>query len=157
MTHLTDDQLQAYVTGELTDNIAEVKAHLRSCPKCQQQLAAYRMVFEGLADESGFMLSADFTDKVVKKAAATNALRDNIIEIGLLAAALAAAVFLVVYTFDLTHLLQEMVKESRTIFSATMKNLPFLSRENNLPILIALVILTLVTLGDRLLFPFKHR
>jgi len=63
---LTDEQLQRYMDGELRDDTLVVR-HLDSCPRCRQELEDYRHMYDGLREDTGFELSADFAALVMSQ------------------------------------------------------------------------------------------
>ena len=66
--HLTDEQFQDYLDGNLTGNdFALVEAHLDACEQCRDNLRQYRLLYERLGDDAGFSLPADFTATVVSR------------------------------------------------------------------------------------------
>jgi hypothetical protein len=65
LEHLTDEQIQDYVDGNLTDNSAEIKQHMESCQTCQNELAKYKVITSMLSEDIGFELSPNFISNVV--------------------------------------------------------------------------------------------
>jgi anti-sigma factor RsiW len=43
--HCTDEELQRYLDGSLTEGRARLEAHVRECRDCRRQLEAYERVF----------------------------------------------------------------------------------------------------------------
>ncbi|MEZ5360739.1 MAG: zf-HC2 domain-containing protein [Candidatus Zixiibacteriota bacterium] len=66
MSHLTDEQLQAFLDGTAAD-AAAVQEHLDSCPNCRLALDEYKALFSRLDSEPEFPLSASFADLVMEK------------------------------------------------------------------------------------------
>jgi len=65
LEHLTDEQIQDYIDGNLTDNLAEIEQHLESCQTCRNELAKYKVLTNALSEDIGFELSPDFASNVV--------------------------------------------------------------------------------------------
>lgn len=68
LKHLTDDEIQDYLDGNLSqENALWVKKHLETCPLCQEALQQYQGLYVGLKSDKGFDLSKGFTKSVIKK------------------------------------------------------------------------------------------
>lgn len=66
-THLTDEQIQDYLDGNLSHNEESIfKGHIQSCHKCQSELAQYQNLYIGLNEDVAFNLSPGFTSAVMK-------------------------------------------------------------------------------------------
>jgi hypothetical protein len=50
MEHLSDEQLQMFLRGEGGDDNASFESHLEQCPKCREQLLAYKYIDEAIGD-----------------------------------------------------------------------------------------------------------
>ncbi len=103
--HLTDDQLQEYLDGNLSDSDPCVR-HLKSCPSCQRALDNYRALYGALETEPGFKLSPEFIDKVIsqlpegktpaiKETKGRAKIYDRIIAFASIAAVMAAAFYFI--------------------------------------------------------------
>ena len=68
MTHLTDEELQNYLDGNISHNQVSIfKQHIESCEKCQSELAQYQSLYVKLKKEDvAFNLSPDFANAVMK-------------------------------------------------------------------------------------------
>jgi ABC-type multidrug transport system fused ATPase/permease subunit len=64
--HLTDDQLQEYLDGNLNDSDPCVR-HLKSCPSCKRALDNYRTIYLALETEPAFGLSPEFVNNVMSR------------------------------------------------------------------------------------------
>ena len=60
--HLDDQAIQDYLNGISTP---EIETHLESCEQCRSRVEEYRLVFQGLDDDSEFQLPYNFADKVM--------------------------------------------------------------------------------------------
>lgn len=65
-THLTDEQLQAYLDGTI-DDAAEVELHLEACPRCRRELEIYEQLYVTISEEDVPELSPDFIDRVMAR------------------------------------------------------------------------------------------
>jgi len=65
INHLTDEQIQDFVDGNLEDENLEIESHLHSCADCAREVAHYRKLSSMLAEETGFELSPDFASEVL--------------------------------------------------------------------------------------------
>jgi len=65
-SHLTDEQLQAYLDGTLGDT-AEVEAHLASCPRCRREVELYKQLYVTIEQDDIPDLSPDFVDRVMDR------------------------------------------------------------------------------------------
>ena len=67
LAHLTDDQLQDYLDGNLSSVSNTVGEHLEECQLCQEALEEYKRLYAGLKDHRGFELSPDFAKSVLSQ------------------------------------------------------------------------------------------
>ncbi|NIP42954.1 MAG: hypothetical protein GWO41_17700 [candidate division Zixibacteria bacterium] len=63
--HLTDEQIQDYLDGNLAENAGTIEEHIESCNNCRAELARYRSLSTALSEDVGFELSPDFASEVV--------------------------------------------------------------------------------------------
>jgi len=66
MKHLSDEQIQRYLDGDMSLD-SEAAYHLQECPICQRQLQLYRKVYEGLQQDTGFELAPSFAETVITR------------------------------------------------------------------------------------------
>ena len=67
MKHLTDEEIQNYLDGNLSREIALLtERHLEPCPLCREAVKQYQGVYAGLDQEKGLELSKGFAKSVVK-------------------------------------------------------------------------------------------
>ncbi|MGB2804078.1 MAG: zf-HC2 domain-containing protein [Candidatus Zixiibacteriota bacterium] len=67
LKHLTDEEIQNYLDGNLSRDIALLtERHLETCPLCREAVKQYQGVYAGLDKEEGFELSKGFAKSVVK-------------------------------------------------------------------------------------------
>jgi anti-sigma factor RsiW len=64
--HLTDAQIQDWLDGNLSAK-STVAEHLERCPRCQEEVAAYRTLFRELKHPVEFSLSPDFATNVTQQ------------------------------------------------------------------------------------------
>lgn len=66
--HLTDEQIQAYLDGQMAArDKTPIDIHLHACARCLHELMIYRDLYSSLEQDSLPELSADFADRVVSK------------------------------------------------------------------------------------------
>ncbi len=63
--HLTDQQIQDYLDGNLTEDAHKIEEHIASCKACQAELARYKSLSTALSEDIGFELSPNFASEVV--------------------------------------------------------------------------------------------
>jgi hypothetical protein len=67
LKHLTDEEIQSYLDGNLSREIALLtERHLETCPLCREAVKQYQGVYAGLDQDKGFDLSKGFAKSVVK-------------------------------------------------------------------------------------------
>jgi len=67
MTHLTDEDLQNYLDGNIPiSQISIFEQHIESCQKCQSELVQYRSLYAGLKEDVTLDLSPTFSNAVMK-------------------------------------------------------------------------------------------
>ena len=65
-THLSTEQLQALLEGELPNrDLTRVEEHLTGCARCSGELDAWRVLFEDLGSVSGHRPHEGFADRVM--------------------------------------------------------------------------------------------
>jgi hypothetical protein len=68
LRHLTDEEIQEYLDGNLSQQKTFlVKRHLETCPICQESVKRYQSLYAGLASDEGFDLPYDFAKSVVSR------------------------------------------------------------------------------------------
>jgi len=66
-THLTDDQIQNYLDGNLSqEQVSILKGHIQTCQMCQSELEQYQSLYSELEEDVSFDLSPDFSNIVMK-------------------------------------------------------------------------------------------
>lgn len=104
--HLTDEEIQDYIDGNLSTENRFAQSHLKTCEICQKALAEYKSLYLGLKDDKGFKLPSTFAKSVVSeflKVPATKS-RSNYAEIFLVTMGLVVAGFAAFYFIDLKPL-----------------------------------------------------
>ena len=67
MTHLTDEELQNYLDGNISHNQESIfEQHIQGCKKCQAEFEHYQSLYTGLKEEKDFALSPGFSINVMK-------------------------------------------------------------------------------------------
>ncbi len=95
----SDEEMQAYLDGDPALDRAAFERRLRDDPEAQRHLAAWRALYEGLAEEPPFALAAGFPERVIGRIVdearaevrAASAERTPWLEYALLALTVAAA------------------------------------------------------------------
>lgn len=156
--HLNDAQLQAYLDEDAALDRKWAGAHLRSCRDCRQALSTYQQLYRGLADEAGFMLSANFANKVAARVEAEQHSRFEYLENGLmLLLGLVALASILVFT-DWGGALMAFVRDGNiSLVPSFVKDLPLLSEGRWHLVLFALLALSAVGLVDKMLMQMRHR
>lgn len=65
--HLTDDEIQDHLDGNLTPKKRFVQDHLKTCEFCRKALAEYKSLYLELKDDKGFKLSRGFAQSVISR------------------------------------------------------------------------------------------
>ncbi len=104
MTHLTDEELQNYLDGNISHNQVSIfKQHIESCEKCQSELAQYQSLYVELKKEDvAFNLSPDFANAVMKsiQAGAKKALLARLWNVLLPVIGIAVGIGVMIYYID---------------------------------------------------------
>ena len=70
MNHLTENEIQDYLDGNLQSDDTYVKFHLDTCNSCGAQLEQYRALYSDLNADLPLPLSGEFADAVIGKVTA---------------------------------------------------------------------------------------
>lgn len=165
MKHLTDEEIQNYLDGNLSRDIALLtERHLETCPLCREAVKQYQGVYAGLDKEEGFELSKGFAKSVVKMLPPQGETKSpfDLLNIFLTILGIVVGAGVTVYYVDLrplgrafSHVLPGPELGSGVV--AFVENL-LIGLNGNLGLLI-LGVLTLLIIGglDRLLLQPRHR
>lgn len=63
--HLTDEEIQEYLDGTLSQEHSFLVTHLESCDLCQNELRQYKSLYTGLESDFNFNLSPGFSKSVI--------------------------------------------------------------------------------------------
>ena len=166
MNHLTDEQLQDYLDGNIgqTDPAA---LHMDSCPVCRRALEQYKALYAGLESEPDFCLSADFADTVMANLPAEDVIiiptrhpiriRESSIAFVVLAAMVATGIWFL-NPVALFQSLSGWFHSSSAGASQQINTVEtFLSGYGNLPLMIFFTALAIGVLGtlDKIIHHFK--
>ena len=105
MTHLTDEELQNYLDGNISHSqISIFEQHIESCEKCQSELAQYRDLYAELKKDAAFNLSPGFSNAIMKTihAKAKKAWLAHLWNILLPVIGIAVAIGVMIYYVDFT-------------------------------------------------------
>ena len=165
MKHLTDEEIQEYLDGNLSREIALLtERHLETCPLCREAVKQYQSVYAGLDEEKGFELSKGFAKSVVKMLPPQGETKSpfDLLNVFLTILGTIVSVGVTLYYVDLrplgrafSHILPGPELGSGVV--AFVEDL-LIGLNGNLGLLI-LGVLTLLIIGglDRLLFQPKYR
>ena len=67
LRHLTDEEIQDYLDGNIPEGDELIQKHLRRCERCRKALLEYQSLYQGLKDDRGFKLPAGFPKAVLSK------------------------------------------------------------------------------------------
>lgn len=65
MNHLSDEQIQDFLDGNLPEREEEIRAHIESCTRCREEVDRYRSLYLELAAAPENALAPGFADRVV--------------------------------------------------------------------------------------------
>jgi len=165
LKHLTDEEIQNYLDGNLSRDIALLtERHLETCPLCREAVKQYQGVYAGLDQDKGFDLSRGFSKSVVKMLPAEGEAKSpfDLLNIFLTILGVIVAAGVTIYYVDLrplgsafSHILPGPQLGSGVV--AFVEDL-LVGLNGNLGLLI-LGVLTLVIIGglDRFLLQPRHR
>lgn len=67
LKHLTDEEIQDYLDGNIISQNELIEGHLENCELCQDNLQKYRKLYAELARDVNFALSPHFAETVISK------------------------------------------------------------------------------------------
>jgi hypothetical protein len=67
LRHLTDEEIQDYLDGNIPEENKYVQEHLRTCERCRKALLEYQSLYLGLKKDHGFELPGSFPKTVISK------------------------------------------------------------------------------------------
>jgi len=161
VTHLTDEEIQEYLDGNLShQSRVFTEAHLETCEFCQAALKQYQSLYVGLNQDQGFDLPRTFAKSVVAKLPLAQKTKSGFnysdILLGILAILITA--FTSLYYLDLgslgkrlTHIPLPQFEFVSWLFDATKSLVAAL--QANLSLLVVGILVLIVTGAlDRILF-----
>lgn len=157
MNHLTDEDIQKYLDRDSALNKAEVDRHLKDCDHCRQNYLLYKKIYAGLADETGFLLSADFSESVVSRIRKKREKTYSFFEGILLTIAGLFSVGLLLYFTNLRHVLMSIFKKNVQEVEPFFKGIGDIFGGNLTIFIFAIIIIILFGVADKLIFQIKHR
>lgn len=157
MKHLSDQDIQKYLDNDPELNRTEIEMHLNQCGSCRRNYQLYQQLYQGLGDETGFMLSADFAESVVSKVRKRKERAYSFFEGMLLAISGVVAVGLMVHFTNIGDLFIEIFSNSARQFEPIVGGIRDLLGGNLIIFLFAIIIIILFGLADKLIFQMKHR
>lgn len=162
--HLTEEEIQDYLDGNLSELTADLRLHLETCETCQGMLKQYRHLYTGLEEDPGFQLPKIFVKKLVSKLSTDQAkpFLSPSAEIILIVVGVLLALGTTIFLVDLKPIAETMsrialpkIKLSSTILQP-MKNM-MSGLNSSLGLLpFAALALILVAVFDRFIHKFRH-
>ena len=67
MKHLTDDEIQDYLDGNISKDNIDIEKHLQTCRECRNALNQYNDLYDELKDDSDIPLPKNIAQSVVSK------------------------------------------------------------------------------------------
>jgi hypothetical protein len=156
MNHLSDKEIQKYLDKDNNLNRTEIEKHLKACNSCQKNLTVYKQLYAGLADEAGFMLSADFAESVVSRIRKSQEKSYNFLENILLGIAGLFSVGLLFYFTNLGNMLLNIFQKNSAEVQPFIEGVGNIFGSNLIIIVFAVVLLILFGLADKLILQTKH-
>ena len=153
--HLSDEQIQAYLDGQLSINTNKIEEHLESCPGCQKNLMVYREVYTSLGTDHLPALPKNFSKGVVSAVSGKSESLWQKLESGSILSFFLISIALCFYFLNplpqilkagssMIHFVGELFNDALAMFNG---NVPLM--------IIALVILFLIEVLDRRLLRSK--
>jgi hypothetical protein len=156
MNHLSDEQIQKYLDKNNSLNRTDIEKHLKTCDSCQKNLMIYKQLYSGLTDETGFMLSANFSESVVSRIKKKEEKSKNFFEGLLLVIAGLFSVGLLFYFTNLGKVLLSVFQKNSAELKPFIVGIGNIFGSNLILILFAIIILLLFGLADKLILQTKH-
>jgi hypothetical protein len=108
--HLTDDEVQEYLDGNLPQKDGFIQDHLKTCQFCQEAVVEYKSLYLELKDDKGFKLSRNFAQWVISRIPKQPAAKSHFsyVEALLVVLGIVAAGLTSIYLVDLRPLAQRI-------------------------------------------------
>ncbi len=152
LNHISDETLQKISEGKLQpDKIAS--RHLQNCAQCRAALSTYRELVTELRNEEGFLLSADFADRVIQKSGLGKKRSSDFIDTVLLIASICSGLAVTGY-YLFKSAFFEAIGNIIRLPRIDWHSMPASGiSQNALMLIFALIILLIFGLMDRFLRP----
>jgi archaellum biogenesis protein FlaJ (TadC family) len=157
MNHLSDEDLQKYLDKDPELNKAQFDRHLKACDHCRKNYIIYKQLYAGLANEAGFMLSANFSESVVSRIRKKQEKTYSFFETVLLTIAGLFSMGLLFYFTNLGDLLLGTFNKNVQELEPFLKGIGDVFGGNLTIFIFAIVIIILFGVADKLIFQMKHR
>ncbi len=157
MKHLSDEEIQKYLDEDPSLNKTKFEKHLKSCHICQPNVQVYRQLYTGLSDETGFLLSANFSDSVVSQLKQSKEKSYNFFETALLIIAGLFSLGLISYFTKLDVVILSILEKNMQQMTPLFENIGTILGGNLTILTFAILILVLFGFADRVLLHAKHR
>ena len=108
MRHLTDEEIQDYLDGNIQEENKYVQEHLRTCERCRKALLEYQSLYLGLKKDQGFELPKGFPRTVISRLSEEEIARSRpkYYELALVILGIAVAGLVSFHLIDLRPLIQ---------------------------------------------------
>lgn len=162
LRHLTDEEIQDFLDGNIPEEKKYIQEHLRTCERCRNALQEYKSLYFGLKNDQGFELAARFPQAVLSKLPKeqTAVSRPKYYEFLLIIIGIAVAGYVSLQFIDLRPLIQAIsgiqILDLRfiSVFLGSFTNLlKALNINNSLIIFSALTLLIIKALDYIILHP----
>ncbi|NIA31184.1 MAG: hypothetical protein GWP06_14905 [Actinobacteria bacterium] len=167
MKHLNDQQIQAFVDGQLSAvELRNFSVHLQECSFCRKEVQAYKQLFHILEDEVDFQLSANFAHRIVStiKSKSLGSVYNKLLSIFFGFFGIILAINISLYYVDFSPMLKDLQKNTQSIdsthISTAFEHVTNLANRTNTDISIlffAGIVLILLALIDRFILQSKIR
>lgn len=157
MNHISDEDIQKYLDKDPKLDNAGIERHLKICEDCRRNYRLYKQLYMGLTDETGFMLSANFSESVVSRIQRSNEKSYNFFESLLLTIAGLFSTGLIFYFTDLGGVIWGALRKNVQELQPTLHGIGNILGGNLTILLFAIAIIILFGVADKFIFQTKHR
>ncbi len=114
LKHITDDEIQDYLDGNISSEMKSIEGHLEVCDACQANLERYRLLYGELKNEEDIRLSPYFSEAVMSRLPASSAkkTRYNYLNILMIVLGIVLSIAVTVQYFDVESLLSALPGKS---------------------------------------------
>ena len=157
MKHLTDDEIQKYLDKDSSVDNYEIKSHLQNCKQCRQSMILYKKLYSGLADDTGFLLSANFSHTVISQLESKSRNNTKIFEGLLVSIAVVISLGLTIYFTNLDKVFLKVYQSNAQKINDAFESILGLVGGQVTLLSFAIIILFLIGFADKFIFHVRHR